>query len=305
MKQCPFCKAKIEENARFCLYCMTSLEEKQKQETPADANKRWKHILFAVLVLVALLVCVVFLPKINAPSPSITPTNQTQSTKSNPSSSEIVSNVQSKEAPNNSSGSGTSSNIPLDSSSFYEDVSSAEEPNGSSTVSSTLSFVSTPSSQPIVSQPLSTNATYSYRDAKYGDDFAVSTDMANRIVITEIKTPSSNGEYVIPETIDGKQVLAVMSLAFCDTNVNQTVKKVIVPATVKTIWANAFANCYNLTDVYLQGSSIYIDPHAFADATKRNGKLTIHCSSTCSDRNFRYYKNTAPNYGAVYKEWNG
>ena len=30
MKICPNCKAELDENARFCLRCMTSLEEKQE-----------------------------------------------------------------------------------------------------------------------------------------------------------------------------------------------------------------------------------------------------------------------------------
>lgn len=55
MKECPFCKAKIQENARFCLYCMKSLDEKQ----PVSPPKRRRSFLFiagAVLLMVLLLV---------------------------------------------------------------------------------------------------------------------------------------------------------------------------------------------------------------------------------------------------------
>lgn len=147
-------------------------------------------------------------------------------------------------------------------------------------------------------------AEYAYRDAEYGDDYYVHANISDAVVITEVVSPSANGVYTIPSEIGGKRVMAVMSLAFCNENVRDTVKKVIVPSSVKTIWDNAFANCYNLTDIYFCGNSIYTARNAFAQSSKRNGKLTIHCSASCSDRDFRYYKNTAPNYDAVYEEWN-
>ena len=330
MKQCPFCKAKIEENARFCLYCMTSLEEKQKQEAPVEPNKRWKVILSAFLVFTVLLVCLLVFPKTaptNGGEITQTSTNmsetlfQTASAETTVSSPSFVPSQSVVSSQNASSISGIGSALAPETSSVVSQeginpssvplVSSGVVPPVSSPVHSTPSpsipsYESpTASSLPSSSQSLPTTVTYTYRDAKYGDDFAVSTDTTNRIVITGVKKPSANGEYVIPQTIDGKQVLAVMSLAFCDAEINQTVKMVVIPPSVKTIKENAFANCYNLTDVYLKGSSIYIDPYAFADSAKRNGTLTIHCSSSCNDRNFRYYKNTASSYGAVYQEWNG
>ena len=50
--KCPFCGANLVENARFCLYCMTSLEEKRAIETKQNKNKRWLVILATVLVFV-------------------------------------------------------------------------------------------------------------------------------------------------------------------------------------------------------------------------------------------------------------
>ena len=150
-----------------------------------------------------------------------------------------------------------------------------------------------------------TNISYKYRDAQYGDDFAISTNLENCVVITGINNASNNGEYYVPETINGKKVVAIMPLAFCEESIKNTVKKVIVPSTVLTIWNNAFAECYNLSDIYFCGERIYTENNAFADPQKRNQTLTIHCSSTCSDRNFRYYKNTADSYGAVFAQWEG
>ena len=144
-----------------------------------------------------------------------------------------------------------------------------------------------------------------YRDAKYGDDFSVGANLENAVVITGVKTASANGEYKIPDTIDGKKVVAIMGLAFCDDSISSTVKTVIVPSSVKTIWNNAFANCYNLTDIYFKGNAIYTESNAFPEVSKRNETLTIHCSANCSDRNYRYYKNSASYYDAEYEEWNG
>ena len=55
MKECPKCKAALEDNARFCLYCMTSLEEKE-QILPSERKlPRWPLVLLCVLLLGVLL----------------------------------------------------------------------------------------------------------------------------------------------------------------------------------------------------------------------------------------------------------
>lgn len=48
MKHCPFCGAKIEDSARFCLYCMSSLDEKQVWQTPRRHIRRWQACLAAL-----------------------------------------------------------------------------------------------------------------------------------------------------------------------------------------------------------------------------------------------------------------
>ena len=382
MKKCPNCKAEIEENARFCLYCMTSFEEKQPVLAPnQEKNKRWLYILAAVLAF-ALMLCVIFLcvaafrksePTNGASSDylfsshgdlsSISTSTQIPSSDSEQKSSEAASlsggsgtqtssdktsseskgseaaslsggNTQaqggsgtqtsSNKSSSESKGSGTST------SSAGKTSSSGNTTTGSSTsssassepTSSSISSASGASSSSkessssnttsVSSAPSTETAEFLYRDAQYGDDYAVFTDLTNCVVITGIKTASADGRYTIPEKIDGKNVFAIMQGAFCADGISDTVKEVIVPSTVKTIWNSAFTKCYNLTDIYFCGTSIYTDPYAFADVSKRNGAITIHCSATCSDREFRTYKSyitnylndTLKDYSILYDEWN-
>lgn len=55
MKKCPYCKAQLQENARFCLYCMKSLDEKQ----PVSFSRKRNFLplaLVAVLLVAMLLI---------------------------------------------------------------------------------------------------------------------------------------------------------------------------------------------------------------------------------------------------------
>ncbi len=322
MKKCPKCKAEIQEEARFCLYCMTSFEEKQTTENSKVNNKRWLIIIAAVLAVMLISISIiVFAPKGNKPNDSNdnssdssvsgdlnTPADSTdtpsseqedEGTSDQPSSPSGNSQPQkpSKNENNptdNTVGNTTTDNTATNNNSTSSTSSDNKTENNNSDNTSTTT---TPSE--------TTTVAYIYRDAKYGDDFSVSANPENAVVITGVKNASADGKYIIPETIDGKKVVAVMALAFCDESISNTVKTVVVPSSVKTIWNNAFANCYNLTDIYFKGNSIYTESNAFPETSKRNGTLTIHCSANCSDSNYRYYKNSASYYDAEYEEWNG
>ena len=116
---------------------------------------------------------------------------------------------------------------------------------------------------------------------------------------------AENGNYVIPERIDGKKVAAIMPSAFSDSSISSSVKSVTLPSTVRTVWSNAFKNCNNLTALYLKSAVIEIYKDALPSVSNRNGTLTIYCKKDCRNFNFYYYRNIAGQYSATYKEWNG
>lgn len=63
MKLCPKCKAVLDDNARFCLYCMTSLEEKEQIQPPIRQVRRWPLVLLPPLLLGTLLIANMILDK--------------------------------------------------------------------------------------------------------------------------------------------------------------------------------------------------------------------------------------------------
>lgn len=55
MKICPFCNAKIEENALFCIYCMTSLKEKQVVKSTKENKYRWFPVTTSILAVILII----------------------------------------------------------------------------------------------------------------------------------------------------------------------------------------------------------------------------------------------------------
>ncbi|MBQ9964859.1 MAG: zinc ribbon domain-containing protein [Clostridia bacterium] len=324
MKHCPFCKAELEENARFCLYCMTPLDEKQVIPTRIPQSKRRLLTASAVLlfVLCAVLGAVCFGSK---PDPTL-PANGTTTTttaaitesgnttvshsggtvstdKTGTSSTEnIGANTtvgtngtsqsmvasQSSSTVNSQSGSGSSQSSNRSS----QSTSSSAKPSAEESRSTTASTAA------------NTDAVYRYRAAVQGDDHNVSyIPPDNAVVITGVAKASSNGVYNIPAMIDGKTVVGILNEAFWDESIRDTVKVVIVPDTVRTV-GKAFTASYHLTDIYLRGN-VYIDRDAFPPVAQRNGTLTIHSSADCTNRDFWKYSAIAEDYGAVWAEWDG
>lgn len=342
MKKCPKCKAEIQEEARFCLYCMTSFEEKQTIETPKENNKRWLIIIAAVLVLVLIVVGILLFAQKDTPnnegndtstnssisSDLDTPDNTTSSEQQNSdsqgnetstptSSNQTQASSKNEGSTNNNSGNTTANNTSTNSSSqnsttnntsTNSTTSGTKTETDSSNMDSSSSTNST-TSDATSSTPDATQPKYSYIEATienaYPTGYSAMYAPENAIVITKVNYKEESGTYVIPDTIDGKKVAAIMPSAFSDSSISATVKSVTLPATVRTIWNDAFKDCFNLTDLYIKSAVIGIYEDAFPDLAKRNNKLTIHCKSDCRDFDFYYYRNIANKYDAEYEEWNG
>lgn len=310
MRNCPFCNAEIDSDAKFCVYCMHSLVEKQTIIYASKKKPLWIFGLIGLGFMIIAIALVAFLPpKTEAQSTGpekSSPLDKApeESSENSPSVNEnpvakppesplpgetpVKNNEDIPSSPNTETPEPSTPNTEMP-----EPSTPNTETPEPSTPNTETPEPSTPSAPPVTQQVV-----YSYRLVDAGEEYnAGYVNAGNDIIITGVITPSSNGEYNIPDYIDGKRVLVIASNAFTGSGA----KKVVIPATVKTIWGNAFAGC-PLTDVYFCGNAIYAAGNAFAGIS---GNLTMHCSATCSDRNFRYYKNTAPNYGAVYVEWNG
>ncbi len=329
MKKCPFCKAQIEDNAVFCLYCMNSLEDKKSVDGILRHRSRIPVILAAVLLFIILAVFSVFFFDYSSCADGETPTisssrDETEVSSTalvtdiSPDSSVVDSTINNTQASVGNSQGSDPHNVTNHTVNTTENVSenreqgnekpqtSVVETTPQAPVISTKPQENIQDAPPVEDKPSVSYVSYTYRQAQRGDDFSANYPFSSdEIVITGVSGTSSGGEYVIPSQIDGKTVIAIMPLSFSGNSVSGTVKSVIVPSTVKTIWGNAFHNCTNLTDIYFCGKSIYTETTAFPDPQLRTGTLTIHCAYDCSDRNLRYYRNSASYYGAIHKTWNG
>ena len=77
MKKCPFCGANIEDSARFCLYCMQSLTEKE-QIPPHPKKKPQRWITAAAIAAVFLILAMIWFVRLIVPK-NRTPSNDSSS----------------------------------------------------------------------------------------------------------------------------------------------------------------------------------------------------------------------------------
>jgi len=175
-------------------------------------------------------------------------------------------------------------------------------PTVSPTVLPTATPTATPTASPTVT-PTVTPTTVPQETVSYR--YRVNGSNATEITVTGVSAPSANGVYRIPEKIDGYRVTAIASTTFSDGEISPTVKKVVLPKTVRSVQSRTFSSCYGLTDLYLCGEYVSM-ANVFVPAEERSFPLTIHASRTCeNDASRRYCVIASYDYGAQYEEWSG
>ena len=130
----------------------------------------------------------------------------------------------------------------------------------------------------------------------------------NQISIKSVLKPVESGHYVIPETIDGKEVICVEARAFVTVSDKYPVKSVTLPKTLKGIDYNAFVSCTELTDIYMPVE--YLLSSALEHPNNELHTITIHCPENLpagrgipgDTYTFQEY-NSHHNY--IFSNWNG
>lgn len=240
MKTCPFCKAEIAENARFCLHCMTTLEEKEKIQIPTN-NKRWIFHLSTALVFISILTIVLVIVDKNS-HPNMPP--------------KTVSTVQSTYE-NVSSHTNTSHTLVSNSSATNSEITSNE-----SSVTKKPKKANSSSSK--ASSSKKTNSSSSKASSSSSSSEAPAPPFTYTLTDNEIHIVKGNenlsGDINIPNTIDGYPVTQILAGAFLE---NTNITSVTIPENIKSIEQYAFMDCKNLAVVNFSEGLNFIGADAF------------------------------------------
>jgi hypothetical protein len=140
---------------------------------------------------------------------------------------------------------------------------------------------------------------YTYRLANRDDEFVEENykNPGNHIVITGVKTQSKNGYYIVPSTIDDKEVIGIAGNAFNTTNVNT----IYISPGVRNISPYAYYGENDLEIIFRE--DLYIDYLAFTFHRDHSdqAQLKITCPETCTNRlGNTYVKLASGLFGAIY-----
>ena len=284
MKICPFCKKEIEDNSRFCIYCMSPLSEKKKAAKIKPLKKGWQIISAVLLVFTTAIVLILSVGQTKGePTPSSSHT-QTQTDASDLSQFSALSsdngglgeqNTDSRIQIARPSGSATINSqvsIPTYTPSSWYDEEFFLNFGDTSSVSSSVAAYSesasasngtaiaqaTTSSKAGSASSKSTSSTVTITSATEGYYTYSVTD--GKATITDVRENKISGAVTIPSKLGGYSVVSIGEESFRDcTNITS----VVIPEGVTYIGINAFSGCTGISKVTIPDSVVRIDDMAF------------------------------------------
>ena len=247
MKKCPFCNAEIEENANFCLYCMTALNKKQ-----FISNEKEKNKAVALSVIAAVIVFVVLGIVLLSPISNIQFTAGNVPSENEISSSQTLSpNIDNEEHSNShnpifSQPSSSSENIILTTTS-NESVSSSPNAESEKSSSEDISNIPPPSATSSAASSATSSAASSNTENNDIIKALVYQLEGAEITILNCKETVS-GSITIPDIIEGYPVTCISKKAFENCT---SITSVDIPDSIEVIADSAFQNCTALNFVSL------------------------------------------------------
>lgn len=323
MRQCPFCKAAIEDNARFCLYCMTPLNQKEVIPPWKRNVLRWPFAVVGVL-LVALVALLLLpgkeptqsqVPSAHATSAALATTAATTEMTAEPTTAPTQASTEEPTEMPTTEPTATRTTrpkpvvVPTAEPTTAPTTKPTVEPTTAPTTTPTTAPTAAPTDPPTTGtvnpyffprakwEEPETGIVYEYRVAVQADVMGVDYQVAaNDVVITGVEPPDNWVTYKIPAYIDGKyRVIALAETSFWEFEHRVcNIDTVYLPATVVALdkgalWASGLNDLYISGEVLAKGHGAYV----------KTGTV-IHCSRTCQDQNGERYSDSE-----YWEEWDG
>lgn len=290
MRECPHCKAQIGEDARFCLYCMTPLTEKELILPQKKKNLWW---VFAAVgaVLLGLVAALMLLrdrnPVPSQPSSGSSAVLTTESTTE--SITESATDATTDSATESATGSTTEST----------EETTTESTTESTTEPATEATTEPPATNPPATEPPATEppagvaalprydwqdpntlCTYRYRPAVQEDVLGLDYQVTENDVVLEMVDDITEDCIVVPSYVDGKRVVALSAPSYSACGAYQ----VYLPETLLAVHDGALSE--GIDALFIAGEVLALESNSTV------GEYTdIHTSKTCRNQYGVLYAN--------------